>query len=262
MKHFSAPLTYRSAAFAAVMACGVPVAARHTAAGEDLAVRELRAALEVARQKIESERNRADAAETARQELVKSLGEAVRVSEEQAMLAREVRLKLEAFGVDLFTRSEDSIEQRLLKAVRDLDISQQQIDSLDRSLHTLGEAFMKYLQETQDAPQAAREEALAAIEATSGALEEGGTRSEDGVSGARVVSIDSEIGLIVVDAGRDKGLRVGTPVVVLRGERPVYSALIVDVRDAICGALLQEQVAAGETVQIGDRIRLLPNHLN
>jgi len=72
------------------------------------------------------------------------------------------------------------------------------------------------------------------------------------------VSIDSSIGLVVFDAGRASGLRVGTPVTVQRGERPLYSALVVDVRDSIAGAVLQDRFADSGDVEIGDGIRLLP----
>ena len=79
---------------------------------------------------------RADEAESKRRALVESLAEAVRVSEEQMTASRETELKLQALGVDVITREADTLEQRLLKAVRDLDISQQEVDWFE-----LNEAF-------------------------------------------------------------------------------------------------------------------------
>jgi hypothetical protein len=70
--------------------------------------------------------------------------------------------------------------------------------------------------------------------------------------------LENDLGLIVFDAGRQSGLRVGTPVTVLRGDRPLYSALIVDVRDSLSGAVLQDRMADAGDVEIGDGIRLLP----
>jgi hypothetical protein len=53
---------------------------------------------------------------------------------------------------------------------------------------------------------------------------------------------------------------VGTPVAVLRGERTLYSALVVDVRDTITGAVLQERLGDSGDVEVGDGIRLLPEN--
>jgi hypothetical protein len=90
-----------------------------------------------------------------------------------------------------------------------------------------------------------------------GDLAAGGAPAE--VDDSQIVSVDSEIGLVVFDAGKEAGVRVGTPIAVLRGERPIYTAMIVDVRDAISGAVLQDRLADVENVAVGDGIQLLPN---
>jgi len=223
---------------------------------ESLEIRELEAALAVSQAQLAE-------AESRRKALVGSLAEAVRVSEEQMLEARETKLKLQAFGVDLFTKEENGIEQRLLKAVRDLDISQQEGERREVALHELSEAFLKYVQATSDAPEAERTAAEKAINQASSAMATPVERVASGdISDSQVVSFDSGIGLVVFDAGRQEGLRVGTPIVVLRGDKPIYSAMIVDVRDSISGALLQEKVADISDVAVGDGIRLLPNQLS
>lgn len=223
--------------------------------GDSIEVREMKAALEMSQQQLAQ-------AESQRKAAVEGLAEAVRVSEEQMLEAQETKLKLQAFGVDLFTREEDSIEQRLLKAVRDLDISQQESERREQALHELSEAFLKYLQATDEAPEAEREAAQKAINQASAAMATPVERVASGdISDSKVVSFDSGIGLVVFDAGRQEGIRVGTPIVVLRGEKPIYSAMIVDVRESISGALLQEKVADISDVAVGDGIRLLPNQL-
>lgn len=239
----------------------VPVVAAQDSGIEE---RELRAALEISRKQLAEAEARAIRSEEQRKELVKSLSEAVRVSEEQVLAAREVRLKLEAFGVDLFTQKENSLEQRLLKAVRDLDIARQENERLLKSLHGVSEAFLKYLQETQSADAQARQQAETAIESASETLAsaEPESRSSAGLKNASVVSIDSEVGLVVINAGRDSGIRVGTPLAVIREDKPIFTAMVVDVRDSICGALFQDRLVEGESVKVGDRVQLLPNQMN
>jgi hypothetical protein len=233
-------------------------------AGDSIEVRELKAALEVAGKQAAMLQAKVAQAEIQRKALVESLSEAVRVSEEQVAASREVQLKLQAFGIDLFTQDENSLEQRLLKAVRDLDISQQEVERRSRQIHSLSEAFLKYVQATPEAKEGDRVAARAAIEVAGKAIEDLGAAEEAGrdLADSRIVSIDREIGLVVVDAGRGAGLRVGTPVAILRGQRPIYSAMIVDVRDSISGAVLQDRIGDVDDVAVGDGIQLLPNQAN
>ncbi len=227
---------------------------------ESVEIRELKAALELTRSQLAEEKARSASIESQRKALVESLAEAVRVSEEQMLSSKENELKLQAFGVDLFTKDDNSIEQRLLKAVRDLDIAQQEIERKSSALLGLSEAFMKFLGAATEAPGEARRDAESAIAAINIDLSDGSRDSivVTDINKARVVSVDRSVGLVVFDAGRSSGIRVGTPVTVLRGETPVYTAMIVDVREAISGAVLQERVAETGDVEVGDGVRLLP----
>lgn len=233
---------------------------------ESVEVRELRAALAMAQQQLQEAKAEAAGAEQRRKELVNSLAESVRVSEEQVARAHEIELKLQALGVDLLAKEENSLEQRLLKAVRDLDISQQELEACSAELHSLSEAFLTYLAATGEAPAATQSAARTAISKAGEVLARISTETSvdtpGDLSDSRVVSVDPGIGLVVLDAGRRSGLRVGTPISILRGDRPIYSALIVDVRDAIAGAVLQDRFVDAETVAVGDGVKLLPNQTN
>jgi len=218
---------------------------------------EMRALLSFTQQKL------ADA-EGQRKELMKSLAESVRVSEEQTFAARDVQEKLEAFGVDLFNSSQDSLEQRLLKAVRDLDILRQENERQRKALHGLSEAFLKYLAATPEAKENLRGEAEESI-ARAGKALNALVDSDPLVrrlEKSQVVSFDSKIGLVVVDAGRKSGVLVGTPIIIERDEQPIYTAIIVDVRDSISGALLQESIGDSGTVKPGDRVKPLATEKN
>jgi len=264
MNHFRPLFRQNATAFAVVAACllagGRLEAQDGGGAAESVEVRELKAALRLSQDQLVAEQRRAGEIEAQRRLLVESLSEAVRVSEEQMVASRETQLKLQAFGVDLFTQDDNSLEQRLLKAVRDLDIAQQEIERQSGAIARLSESFLKFLKSAPQLSDEARAEAEAAIAAAGAGIarESGGTVDGGNFSHARVVSIDSGVGLVVFDAGRRSGVRVGTPVTVLRGERPIYTAMIVDVRDSISGAVLQDRMADGGEVEVGDGIRLLP----
>ncbi|MEM6278581.1 MAG: hypothetical protein AAF733_03820 [Verrucomicrobiota bacterium] len=231
-------------------------------AEDSVEVRELKAALEIAQKQIDAAKADAEMAEQRRRELVDSLAESVRVSEEQVARAHEIELKLQAFGIDLFNQ-EDGLEQRLLKAVRDLDIIQQDLEASNQQLRSLSESFLAYLAATPEAGEGKRKAAEEAIRSAgqvlSGMANDEGTTMPGDLSDTQVVSIDPEIGLVVVDAGRRAGLRVGTPISILREDRPIYSAMVIDVRDSIAGAVLQDRFVETGTVAVGDGIELLPN---
>lgn len=244
-------------------ACCVGVAQEKWSApaGESLELRELRAALELSQAEVRKEAQRADDAEARRRALAESLAEAVRVSEEQLASAHEAELKLQALGMAGISGDPNSLDQRLLKAVRDLDISEQDLESHREALRHLSETFLKVLQEQKELPKGLRSEADRALAKAGEVMAKRSTAAQPAaadLAAARVVSIDGGIGLVVFDAGRQTGLRVGTPVAILRGDEPLFSALVVDVRDSIAGAVLQDRMAASGEVEVGDRVRLLP----
>ena len=257
----SIPRLVRTALAVAVAgACVIGSLGAQEAKEETVEVRELRAALKVAREQAEAGRRQVEETESQRKALVDSLAEAVRVSEEQTAASRETELRLQALGVDLISRDGNSLEQRLLKAVRDLDIAQQEIERQSDALRRLSESCLQVLSSSPSIDAKVRAKAEAALAGANAALVPLGQPEDDaaGFDGARVVSVDRSIGLVVFDVGQPAGLRVGTPVAVLRGERPLYSALVVDVRDTIAGAVLQERLGDSGDVEVGDGIRLLP----
>ena len=70
---------------------------------------------------------------------------------------------------------------------------------------------------------------------------------------ARVVSYKADLGLAVINAGRQSGVRMGTPLRVIRADRTVATGLIVDVRDRISGLLITGDAAAA--VRAGDAVK-------
>ncbi|HQZ27080.1 MAG TPA: hypothetical protein PK648_02950 [Verrucomicrobiales bacterium] len=253
---------FRSALAVAIAGLWVGGVHSQEVTSEPIEIRELKAALSLSQDQLTAEKERSAGLDLQRKELVESLSEAVRISEEQLISSRENQLKLQAFGVDLFTKEEGSLEQRLLKAVRDLDIAQQEIERQSVAIRKLSESFLTVLHAVPQLPDSERATAEKVI-AEAGKLlptDSSGENVAGEISQAHVVSIDSGIGLVVLDAGHNSGIRVGNPIAILRGDRPLYSALVVDVRESISGAVLQERMAGEGEVEVGDGIRLLPGH--
>ena len=229
---------------------------------DSIELAETKAALEALQKQVERERDKAKAAEAKVRTLSESLAEANRVREEQTKAHNELQLKMQAFGVDLLNADPKSLESRLLKAVREIDQLRQSNQSLGGEVTSLSEVLFHYLQAVPEADSEARKMAETALKHANTALglnAEPEIKVAKKISDAKVVSIDPEVGLLVVNVGRISGARIGMPLEVVQTNRPIGSAIVVDVRDSICGAVLQDVYMAGADVKVGDAIRLKPD---
>lgn len=81
-------------------------------------------------------------------------------------------------------------------------------------------------------------------------------RPEDAPIEARILDVNRDLGLVVLDQGARQGVRYGLPLTVMRDRRRVARIRVVDVRERIAGAAVEE-TARGETPQPGDRAVLI-----
>jgi cell shape-determining protein MreC len=72
---------------------------------------------------------------------------------------------------------------------------------------------------------------------------------------ARVVAVNSDLRLVVLNVGRAQGARIGMPVVVLHRDRVVAQVRVVEVRRNICGAVI-EKLENNATLNAGDPARV------
>lgn len=81
-------------------------------------------------------------------------------------------------------------------------------------------------------------------------------RSPDAPIEARIVDANPDLGLVVLDQGARQGVRYGLALTVLRDRRRVARLRVVDVRERIAGAAVEE-TARGDYPQTGDRAVLI-----
>lgn len=84
------------------------------------------------------------------------------------------------------------------------------------------------------------------------ALEASVPRPVDAPVEARLVDVNPELGLVVLDRGARQGVRYGLALTVLRDRRRVARVRVVDVRENVSGAAIEE-IARGDHPQTGDR---------
>jgi hypothetical protein len=226
---------------------------------------ELKTALAVARKQLTETEAKVAALEKSREALQQSVAEANRVTEEIRAQYEELLLRMASFGVDLVKPDPKSLEQRLLGAVRDRDAAERQKQDLARHLVQVSEAAVAQLQSTVPSDPQTRASMERELAGANEALRQmvAGEKPDVGIrplSEGQVVSFDPELGLVVLNIGRQSGVRIGMPLNVKRAEKTVGTALVVDVRDGIAGALLQE-IGASQEVKVGDRIEPRPDAL-
>ena len=73
---------------------------------------------------------------------------------------------------------------------------------------------------------------------------------------ARIADVNADLGLVILDQGARQGVRYGLPLTVMRDRRRVARIRVVDVRERIAGAAVEE-TARGDYPQTGDRAVLI-----
>ena len=203
------------------------------------------------------------------QEQVRSISEALVVSKSEAETAtvenRELKARIEALGLNALGTDRAKLEQRLIKAVNDLGITQTQLAECRSSLASLSEAIVTLLKTSEGISPDARlavEAELRGVENATGASGESSARAEpmaSSLTSARVISLKPELGLLIGNIGSNESVKIGMPFRVYDGQTPVALVRVVDVRERLFGALIQETLSDTTPVKIGHRLKVAAN---
>lgn len=195
-------------------------------------------------------------------EAIRSLTESLALANGEAEIfkrqAEDLQTKFDALAPGSGDGGE--IEERLLSTVNELTRQQNENSVLLERLLALTEgvqAFMKSAQGADPELRAALEKELRLADGmlTAGA---GGQPPAGGptLTDASVVEVKPEFALVVANIGRDAGVKVGMPFQVWRDNRRVGDVRVIDVRDRISGAVIQNLVSEEDPIKTGDRLRV------
>jgi hypothetical protein len=200
------------------------------------------------------------------QEQVKSLSESLALANSEAEVfkreAAGLKLRMEALGLEGASADRTRLEQRLLKAVSDLKILQDEKEKLAEALIRLAEAVVRFLKKAVTADGETRMAVETEMRNANQAL---GLPSNDAVTAqavpstltdGMVISVKEEFALVVANVGSRQGVRIGMPFQVWREDRRIGSVRVVDVREAIAGAVIQDLSSAKVKMQVGDRLKV------
>jgi hypothetical protein len=192
---------------------------------------------------------------------IKGLTESLAVANGEAEVFRrksdDLNERIEALGLSS-SKGDDALRTRLLAAVRDLRLLQKENDEAKERLTALTESVMTLLKTSEGINAKARlrvEENLRAANALIG-RSSSGQGNPAGLTGGRVIDVKPDLALVVSDLGSRQGVKTGMPFQVWRGDKQVASVRVVDVRDAVSGAIVQSTAANTESVRTGDTLRI------
>lgn len=171
---------------------------------------------------------------------------------------REIRARLEALGGAALGDS----EEKIIDTTAQLEAARSELDEIRQSSLRLSSAIAAYMRSALVEDAIARQGLEVALRELDVAL---GLRQPpvDDLAGtmddARVLSIDSESGLIVINAGRAAKVEVGMPMEITRGDQAIAKAIVTDVRKKVAGMLVQKHLNPALSVAVGDRVSVTSN---
>jgi hypothetical protein len=193
-------------------------------------------------------------------EQIKTLTESLASANGEASQTREayekLRIQMEGLGMTMLDTSGKELQHRLLTALSDLRILEEQKRSLAEAVIGLSEASLAVAKSVGAEKEEATKNLSVSLTSAEKALAKLQVSEKPETSGdlqnAGVVSLKDDLGIVVLNVGSKHGVHPGMPFSIYRQDKPIARALVVDVRGSICGAVLQDLVSKDEPVKVGD----------
>jgi hypothetical protein len=197
------------------------------------------------------------------QESVQTLTMSLAESNAEAELFRrkfsDLELRMEALGLESANKDRAKLEQRLLAAVSDLRVAEKERDEFRDQMLRTNEAVLRYLKTSQGGDAQARMDVEAQMRTANqlvGRTTNPAAEEAPSLMDATVVSVKDEWSFVVGNVGEKQGVKIGMPLRVLRNDKRVATLRVVDVRQRICGAVIQEMVSEKDKIRVGDRLQV------
>ena len=197
------------------------------------------------------------------QQSLRALTSSLAESNAEAELFRrkysDLELRMEALGLASANKDRAKLEQRLLAAVSDLQLAQKERDEYRDQMLRLNEAMLRYLKTSQGGDAQARMEVETQLRSTNNLVTRSASApdsAEPSLLDGSVISVKDEWSFVVGNLGEKQGVKIGMPMRVMRNDRKIATLRVVDVRQKICGAVIQEMDSEKEKIRIGDRLQV------
>jgi chromosome segregation ATPase len=169
----------------------------------------------------------------------------------------DLELRMEALGLDSAKKDRAKLEQRLLAAVSDLRLAQKERDEFRDRLLGVNEAILRYLKTSQGGDAQARMDVETQLRGANELVEKSTTaipQTQPSLMDGSVISVKDEWSFVVGNVGEQHGVKIGMPMRVMRGEQKIATLRVIDVRQRICGAVIED--SGKEKIKVGDRLQV------
>ena len=200
-------------------------------------------------------------------EQVRSLSESLGIANSEAEFFKreftELKLRMEALGIDSSGSNKNKLEQRLLKSVNDLKIVQEEKDQIADRLVRLSEVVLRFIKGSENPDPQARMEVEAEMRAANEAIGITPAQAveaqavEPTLSDGMVIYYKQELGMVIANFGSSQGVKPGMPFEVYRGEKKIGLVIVVQVRDKISASIIQEIDLKNDQIKVGDTLRVV-----
>ena len=190
------------------------------------------------------------------QTLTSSLAESNAEAELFRRKFADLELRMEALGLASASKDRAKLEQRLLNAVSDLQLAQKERNQYRDQMMQLSEAMLRYLKTAEGGDAQARMDVEAQLRSMN-ALVEKASKAQPATGSlldGTVIGLKEEWSFVVGSFGAREGVKIGMPLRVKRGDEVVARLRVVDVRERICGAIIQE--SGKDKIKVGDRLEV------
>jgi hypothetical protein len=195
------------------------------------------------------------------QESLKTLTASLAESNAEAEVFRrkysDLELRMEALGLASANKDRAKLEQRLLAAVSDLRLAQKERENLRDQLLGLNETLLRYLQTSQGGDAQARMDVETQLRKTNELVGRSTSANaqepQPSLMDGSVLSVKEQWSFVVANIGQQQGVKIGMPLRVMRGEQKIATVRVVDVRQRICGAVIED--SGKEKIKVGDRLQ-------
>ncbi len=196
------------------------------------------------------------------QESVRTLTDSLAQSNAEAELFRrkfsDLQLRMEALGLASADKDRAKLEQRLLNAVSDLKLFEKEREQYRDQMLRLSESVLRFLKTAESSDAQARMDLEAQLRGINDLIAKSGetTEAQPSLMDGSVISVKEEWSLVVGNIGEQQGVKMGMPLRVMRDDKVIATLRVVDVRQKICGAVIQEMDSKKEQIKVGDRLQV------
>ena len=172
----------------------------------------------------------------------------------------KMRLQLEALGIEAITDEDKGVEGRLLKAMNDIRLLEEDKMRISEALINLSDKALQVIDQGEGSERVSEDMKVllsSAVNDADEALGIGGDYEIDGnvrgtIHEAKIIGVKDDYGMVVFNVGRVAGAKIGMPFRLFRKDRPVGNSIVVDVRDNVCAALIKKLNKEEDYPKVGD----------